>query len=135
MGLLSVNEKEKEKINDDFCLKFNDNKYYKNNQKLVYLVNVKKTQKKYNISIEMERMIVKEILQCQNYIRGINDVSSASLRELRRFNILFDFFVDYFNKKKKIENKNIYMSFLCLCLYFCYYIRLSNNELRKELKL
>ena len=157
-----INEKEKEKINDDFCLKFNDKKYYKTNQKLVYLVNplphslltsifdfgnlssedekkyiqsiVKETLKKYNISIEIEQMIVKEIVECQNYIRGLNDVSSVSLRELRRFNILFDFFIDYFNKKKNIGNKNIYISSLCLCLYFCYYIRLSNNESRKELK-
>ena len=155
-----INQKGKEK-NEDFCLKFEDKNYYKSNQKLVYLVNplphslltsifdfgnlssedekkyiqsiVKETLKKYNISEKIEKLIVTEILECQNYIRELNDISSVSLRELRRFNILFDFFIDYFNKKNK--NDNIYINSLSLCLYFCYYIRLSNNELRKELQL
>ena len=78
--------------------------------------------------------MVNEIILCQNFIRDHNDVSSVSLRELRRFNILFDFFVDYLNNKKENNNNDIYIKALCLCLYFCYYIRISNNKLRNKLR-
>ena len=146
---------------DNFCLNGSN---YQSRQKLVYLVNplphslltsifdfgnlssddekkyiksvVKETIKKYNLDNNIEKLIVDEILVCQNYIRDNNDVSSVSLRELNRFNILFDFFVEYLNNKiNDNNNKNldldIYINSLCLSLYFCYYIRLSNNKLRK----
>ena len=97
---------------------------------------------KYNISYNTEKLFVDEIILCQNYIRDNYDVSSVSLRELRRFKILFEFFVHYLRNKNENQNMNnnekidndIYINSLCLCLYFCYYIRLSNNKQRKELK-
>ena len=163
LKLIKKEEKDKE---DDFCLNVIDNNYNYTKQKLVYLVNplphslltsifdfgklssqdekkyiqsiVKETVKKYNIDNIVENLIVNEIVVCQNYIRDNNDISSVSLRELRRFNILFEFFVKYLENKNKNENKinnnDIYISTLCLCLYFCYYIRLSNNKSRYELR-
>ena len=164
--LKTINENEKEK--EDFCLNIADKNYYQSKQKLVYLVNplphslltsifdfgslcpedekkyidiiVNETIKKYNINKDIEKSIVDQIILCQNFIRDKNDVSSVSLRDLRRFNILFDFFVDYLKKKNKTNDENegnnneIYIHSLCLCLYFCYIIRLSNKKLRNELE-
>ena len=165
-------EKRKKEEQEDFCLINEDKNNYNNKQKLVYLVNplphslltsifdfgnlspddekkyirsiVKETLKKFNIeSKNIEKLFVDEIILCQNYIRENNDVSSVSLRELRRFNILFEFFFKYLNDKKddnnnnnnnKKNNEDKCIDSLYLCLYFCYYIRLSNNNLRKELK-
>ena len=155
-----INKEEKE--TEDFCLNIIDKNYYYSKQKLVYLVNplphsllssifdfgnlsskdekkyiqsiVKETIKKYKINKTIEKLMVDEILVCQNYIRAHNDVSSVSLRELRRFNILFAFFVDYLQYRDEDISGDIYIYSLCLCLYFCYFIRLSNNKLRKELE-
>ena len=159
---LKIINKEDEKEQEEFCLNIPDKNYYQSKQKLVYLVNplphslltsifdfgnlssedekkyivsiVKETVKKYNIEDNIEKLIVDEIIVCQNFIRRYNDVSSVSLRELRRFNILFDFFIDYLKSKKEENTQDIYIHSLCLSLYFCYYIRLSNNKLRKELE-
>ena len=163
--LQKVNPKEKEE--DNFCLISPDKNYNHSKQKLVYLVNplphslltsifdfgnlssedekkyiisiVKETVKNFFLKSKDEDLIVKGILKCHNYIRDSNDVSSVSLRELRRFNILYKFFVDYIQKKNikekshKNNDKYKYIASLCLCLYFCYHIRISNNKLRAEL--
>ena len=163
-----INQNQNEE--DNFCLVSPDKNYYNYNQRLVYLVNplphslltsifdfgnlssddekkyiksiVKETLKKYDLDEYIENLAVKGIVLCQNYIREHNDVSSVSLRELRRFNILFHFFVNYLTNKQENNttiNKNndlydLYIEAICLCLYFCYYIRISNNKLRFELK-
>ena len=41
------------------------------------------------------------IVTAQNFIRVKNDTSSVSLREIRRFNIFYEFFFYYLKKKKK----------------------------------
>ena len=166
--LRKINQNQNEE--DNFCLVSPDKNYYNYNQRLVYLVNplphslltsifdfgnlssddekkyiksiVKETLKKYDLDEYIENLAVKGIVLCQNYIREHNDVSSVSLRELRRFNILFHFFVNYLTNKQENNttiNKNndlydLYIEAICLCLYFCYYIRISNNKLRFELK-
>ena len=155
-------EKRKEEEQNDYALINEDKNNYNNKQKLVYLVNplphslltsifdfgnlslndekkyiysiVKETLKQYNLSEKIEKIFIDEIILCQNYIRDHNDVSSVSLRELRRFNILFQFFTDYLNNKNHNNDDQLYINSLCLCLYFCYYIRLSNYKLREELK-
>ncbi len=40
------------------------------------------------------------IVTAQNFIRDKNDISSVSLREIRRFNIFYEFFFNYLKKKK-----------------------------------
>ncbi len=39
-------------------------------------------------------------ITAQNYVREKNDVSSVSLREIRRFSIFYNFFVEYLQIKK-----------------------------------
>ena len=95
---------------------------------------------------------------CQNFIREYNDVSSVSLREIRRFDLLFHWFLEYFDIKKtvfsEIKEENNKMNIkspeyidifisknfeeLCkdsinLSLYMCYFIRISDKKLRKKL--
>ena len=95
---------------------------------------------------------------CQNFIREYNDISSVSLREIRRFDLLFHWFLEYFNIKKTVfseiieENSKMnikspeyiknFMSknfedsckdSINLSLYMCYYIRISDKKLRKNL--
>ena len=163
--LRKINQNQNEE--DNFCLVSPDKNCYNYKQRLVYLVNpiphslltsifdfgnlssddekkyiksiVKETLKKYDVDEYIENLAVKGIVLCQDYIREHNDVSSVSLRELRRFNILFHFFVNYLTSKQENnttinKNNDLYIETLCLCLYFCYYIRISNNKLRIELK-
>ena len=90
------------------------------------------------------------ITNSQKYIRNKNDVSSVSLREIRRFSIFYLFFVNYLrNKKENENNKNfsyllkklfyknldnykIYQYSVILSVFICYYLRLSKKEDREE---
>ena len=57
-------------------------------------------------------------------MREHNDISSVSLRDLRRFNLLFEFFMKYLEERKENNEENkILINSMCLSLYFCYYIR------------
>ena len=75
------------------------------------------------------------IVTCQSYIKNTNDISSVSLREVKRFVIFFKYFVIYLlNKKKDTSNTNdqsiifytlktnyeIYKHAVNLSLYICY---------------
>ena len=51
----------------------------------------------------IKKLTVDMIVVSQKFIRENNDVSSVSLREIRRFNIFFEFFYDYLRKKKRDE--------------------------------
>ena len=153
-----------DKDDDDFCLTSKDKKYsYNSKQNLVYLVNplphslltsifdfgclssddekkyikniVKETLQKYNTNEELEFLFVEEIVECQNFVRDHNDISSVSLRDLRRFSLLFEFFVKYLKQRNEVydEESQILIKSMLLSLYFCFYIRLSNNKLRGEI--
>ena len=78
------------------------------------------------------------ICDCHNFIRKQYDESSVSLREIRRFNIFYKFFLDY------LKNKSIYKEHykntldllegaLNITLYLCYYLRISDKKIREEL--
>ena len=98
------------------------------------------------------------IFLCQNFIREFSDVSAVSLREIRRFDLLFHWFMQYFNIKKNVFNeiiednskmkldipeyitnflskdkKQLCIDSINLSLYMCYYIRVSDKALRKKL--
>ena len=88
------------------------------------------------------------IVTCQSYIKNTNDISSVSLREVKRFVIFFKYFVIYLlNKKKDTSNTNdqsiifytlktnyeIYKHAVNLSLYICYYLRLPDKKSKLEL--
>jgi hypothetical protein len=88
----------------------------------------------------------------QDFIRNKNDVSSVSLREIRRFSIFYEYFVNYISKNKKNENDNenkyhfffkkfyykqldnfeIFKNSVILSIFICYYFRIRKKEERKE---
>ena len=92
------------------------------------------------------------LVNAHNFIRKKNDISSVSLREIRRFNIFYEFFFDYLMKKKTIdfeqlENKQLEEEFklyknsneyelqkysIILSVFICYYLRLTDNKIRNE---
>ena len=172
----NLNDKEKEKI------KIN---YLNSKNKLVYTVNPlphsllnyifdfgnldgKNEEKYINNMIEepfnktctknkdkLKELTKDMIMKSQNYIRTKNDISSVSLREIRRFNIFFEFFYKHLSYKKNnsdmlMENLElekeytIYKSLtetdliiysINLSVYICYYLRITNKQFRNELKI
>ena len=78
------------------------------------------------------------ICDCHNFLRQNYDESSVSLREIRRFNIFFKFFIDYLgnksNYKQHYANKyNLLLGTLNITLYLCYYLRISDKKIREDL--
>ncbi len=67
----------------------NINRFYPNNEDKEYQKLITKT--------------LDSICDCHNFIRKNYDVSSVSLREIRRFNIFFKFFIDYLQKNQSIK--------------------------------
>ena len=121
----------------------------------LYLKDKNKEKKKKLNNEKIRRLIelaIKGIADSQNYVRDNNDVSSVSLREIRRFSIFYTFFADYLNKKKEIfskmdkkqnykkspfyenlDNFDIYKYSINLSIYICYYLRLTKKKFREEL--
>jgi len=90
----------------------------------------------------------KMISSAQKFIREKNGKSSVSLREIRRFNIFYEFFFNYLKKKKEMntnsnrnDNPKKGLNELCLQIYSiilsvfsCYYLRITDNATRKEFR-
>ena len=85
------------------------------------------------------------ILKSQKFIREKNEASSVSLREVRRFNIFFDFFYDYLNNKitnnSEDESRSSFIEYnkrkildevINLAIFICYNIRISDKDNRNE---
>ena len=78
------------------------------------------------------------ICYCHKFMRENYGVASVSLREIRRFNIFFDFFVDYLKNKSIYKNNyqktyDLLLSTLNLTLFLCYYLRIAEKNIRQEL--
>ena len=86
------------------------------------------------------------IIRAKEYIESLNDEYSVSLREIRKFNIIYEFFYDYLRKKKEIYEKesdnNYYKNLddykmqvyaINLSIYVCYYLRLTHKKNREGL--
>ena len=88
--------------------------------------------------INLTNIASKSIIFAQNFIRNIIDISSVSLREIRRFSVFYDYFVKYLFKKKEIESMNnlkeynIFKYSVILSIYICYYFHIKKRENRKE---
>ena len=50
------------------------------------------------------------ITTAQNCIRDKNSISSVSLREIRRFNIFYEFFFNYLKKRKEMSKTSLEIS-------------------------
>ena len=135
-----------------------DDKEIEVNQNEIKIENDKKNLKNYLSEEEfkeyeeLKEMASGAIIEAQQYVRSKNDVSSVSLREIRRFSIFYDFFVEYLRKKRALylsmnENENfnidlfyknltdfeIYKYSINLSVFTCYYLRLTKKEFRVEL--
>ena len=98
---------------------------------------------------------VKCIVSAQNYVRYLYEKSSVSLREVRRFIILYEFFVKYLQKKKEdvvkninnkkyekldiffyktLARKEIFINAISLGIYICYYLRINSKKHRAKLE-
>ena len=95
------------------------------------------------------------IIKAQIYVRSKYGDSSVSLREIRRFSIFYEFFVNYLRKKrnlfqdmeinefsdmrdifyKNLKDYDIYKYSINLSVYICYYLRLTNKNYREEFTL
>ena len=78
------------------------------------------------------------ICDCHNFIRENYDASSVSLREIRRFNIFFKFFLDYLKNKSQykdyyVQTFDLLLGTLNITLYLCYYLRISDKKIREDL--
>jgi len=92
------------------------------------------------------------IFEAQKFIRENYDKSSVSLREIKRYNIFYEFFFNYLNKKKenladyfkdndtsvkdlydKWNEYDLQINAINLSIYICYYLRISNKILREKL--
>ena len=102
---------------------------------------------------KLKNIASKSITEAQEYVRDKNDVSSVSLREIRRFSIFYNFFVEYLRKKKELFSNinqkeifeqidrtyknmtqdDIYKYSINLSVFVCYYLRLTKKEFRDEL--
>ena len=105
---------------------------------------------------KLKELASKMIIEAQNFIRSFNDKSAVSLREIRRFNIFYEFFYDYLKKRKEIYEKekkellyeggdnDFYQNLddysmqiygINLSIFVCYYLRITDKEKRNQLYL
>ena len=113
------------------------------------------TKEDFELFKQLKQIASKAIIFAQNYFREKNDISSVFIRDIRRFNIFYEFFVGYFKKNKELcskrdkkENfelidyfykdwgkKEIYINSIKLSIYLGYYIRLTKKVFRKEFEI
>ena len=111
-----------------------------------YILNIiKYTFKKYkdkklisNNNLEIiENIALNSIYDSQEFIQKSYEISSVSLREIRRWGILFDWFYqllnnEYFSDKIGNLKEKVIIYSLNLSIYLCYYIRIYDKNLRNQ---
>ena len=108
-------------------------------KKYIHSITEKLFPKEENVLHEMTRDIISET---HKYLRNTYDPSVVSLREIARFSKCIEFFNNYFTTKNKYytvkneieernnnKNNNKIRSIIC-SIYLCYYIRLTEQEIR-----
>ena len=90
-----------------------------------------------NVLDKVTENIIQTVFMCHKFICEIYDISSVSMREIRRFGIFFQFFIRYFgseNNTTHIADPNKKMLYsLNMSLYLCYYLRLNDKNDRNRL--
>jgi hypothetical protein len=90
-----------------------------------------------NLLNDITDKIIITVLTCHTFICEIYDISSVSMREIRRFGLFFQFFIRYFGSEKNMTKisapgeKMLYS--LNISLYLCYYLRLNEKKDRNRL--
>ena len=81
------------------------------------------------------------VYKAQNFIRNHNEISSVSLREIRRFNIFYEFFLKHLKTRKETDKFYHEFDYFTLQLYsvilgvfMCYYLRIVEYEIRQEFR-
>ena len=91
---------------------------------------------KSKISEKNKQLIMILLIESHLFIIKKGDASLVSLREIKRFKEIFEFFNEkYFKIYKKEENNDddvIEIKSIALSIYLCYYLRLPSNELREN---
>ena len=78
------------------------------------------------------------ISKCHDYLRKTFDPSIVSLREMKRFKKIYNFLIEYFENKKKVEPKkagneeSTKLKSIIISIYLCYYIRLVDGNTRSN---
>jgi len=92
-----------------------------------------------NILNRIQRIAEVAIFDAQEFIKANYEISSVSLREIRRWGILFEWFLHLLStnrfifKEIKLTNEyDICYYSLNLSIYLCYYIRIFNKNIRKR---
>ena len=142
----------KEKKEDDNEEIENKKTFDKRKSIIDYLNNEENLVKQYN---QLKEIAKNSIITAQTYVREKYGNSAVSLREIRRFSIFYEFFVNYFRKKKELfkdmdfnefedlrdviykdlKDYDIYKYSINLSVYICYYLRLTNKNYREEFAL
>jgi len=90
------------------------------------------------------------IFESEKFIKDNYDISSVSLRDIKRFNVFYEFFFDYLKDKKgksnnlgkndnsfkmkydKLTEFDLQKYSINLAIFICYYIKISNKKLREK---
>ncbi|ORX81683.1 hypothetical protein BCR32DRAFT_244734 [Anaeromyces robustus] len=124
----------------------NDIKGYINNMVIRILTNLKVNNKIKKNFENFRNTTVEVLFYAHQFINEHYGVSSVSLREIRRWEILFRWFILFLNKKyllkhlRLINENNIYNYYkiyiysLNLSIYLCYYLRIYEREVREKFK-
>ena len=121
-------------------------------EKIYKIYNPQKEINSKEILEKLKELASEMIIKAQNFIREFNDKSSVSLREIRRFNIFYEFFCNYLKRRKEIikqtqnettsneakfyiylDNYNLQVYSINLSIFICYYLRITDKNKRKEL--
>ncbi|ORX57745.1 hypothetical protein BCR36DRAFT_318513 [Piromyces finnis] len=91
-----------------------------------------------NILIEIQRIAENAIFEAHKFIQKNYEISSVSLREIRRWGILYEWFVQllknnlYVKNKLEYNDESVYLYSLNLSIYLCYFIRIFNKKQREK---
>ena len=104
---------------------------------------------------KIHKLAKEMISKAQNFIRNKNGISSVSLREIRRFNIFYEFFYGYLKSKKemninltgnkkmdnlvneyykKLTEIELHINSIILGVFICYYLRIEDMKERKKFR-
>ena len=132
-------------IYDFGYLKQEDEKKYIQNLIDLFINDLKK--KKENIDDNLFRTVARIMEESidfsQNFIRENLGVSSVSLREIKKFFIIFEYLIDFLPKLNEFNENlrfikiyNIFLYKICIyvSIYYCYCLKIIYKEIQKNFK-